>query len=52
MTGLIRWRLLARKGLPVDTGRASRYAHISMAQAILVVAMVFAATAMARGLFP
>ena len=47
---LVRWRVARRKGEEVDTRPAARLAAISYAQAALVVAMVFAATAMARGL--
>ncbi len=49
MLALIRWRAaVARGGVP-DTRAASRFARISVVQAILVVLMVLAATAMARG---
>lgn len=51
MTMLIRWRLALRKGQPVATGTARTFARISLVQAALVLLMVFAATAMARGLF-
>src|SRR6266702_1023328 len=45
----IRWRVaVARGALPV-TRAASRFARISFGQAVLVVLMVLAATAMARG---
>jgi putative membrane protein len=50
MTTLIRWRGALRKGQPVDTSRAGAFARVSTVQAVLIVAMVFAATAMARGL--
>jgi len=50
MTTLIRWRIRRRRGEPLDTSRANTLAVISQVQALLVVAMVFAATAMARGL--
>jgi putative membrane protein len=50
MVTLIRWRIAHRKGQPVDTGPAARLATLSYVQAFLVVAMVFAATAMARGI--
>ncbi|HSJ13023.1 MAG TPA: DUF2214 family protein [Longimicrobiales bacterium] len=46
---LIRWRLAARRGLAIDLGRARLLARISIAQAVLVVAMVFLASGMARG---
>ena len=47
---LIRWRKSAAAGAPVDFRAAGRLATISRIQAWLVVLMVFAATAMARGL--
>ena len=47
----VRWRMLLGKGRTVDTSRASALATISVVQAALVVAMVFAATAMARGMW-
>jgi putative membrane protein len=50
MMTLIRWRIAHRKGQPIDTAPAARMATISYLQAFLVVAMVFAATAMARGI--
>jgi putative membrane protein len=46
---LARWRASLRRGEAVDTSRAGALATISTVQAVLVVAMVFAATAMARG---
>jgi putative membrane protein len=46
---LIRWRAQAARGVAVDTSRAPTLARISVIQAVLVVCMVFAATAMARG---
>ena len=49
MMTLIRWRALHGRGEAVDTARAGTLARISVLQAIMVVAMVFAATAMARG---
>ena len=51
MVTLIRWRIHARRGGVVDTTPAPALARISRIQAGLVVLMVFAATAMARGLF-
>jgi len=49
MIALIRWRTaVARGGVP-DRRAASRFARISFVQGILVVLMVLAATAMARG---
>jgi putative membrane protein len=50
MVTLIRWRMQDSRGDPVDTTRASVLARISLLQAVLVVAMVLAATAMARGI--
>lgn len=50
MTALIRWRVLRARGQPFDTRSAQVFARISDIQALLVVAMIFAATAMARGL--
>ena len=50
MATLIRWRIARRKGEAVDTSRAPTVALISTTQAAAVVAMVLAATAMARGL--
>jgi putative membrane protein len=49
MMALIRWRVQVTKGQPVDTSRAGRFARISYIQAGLIVLMVLAATAMARG---
>jgi putative membrane protein len=49
MLALIGWRRAAAKGQPADTRLARRYAVISEAQAVIVVLMVLAATAMARG---
>lgn len=50
MSTLIRWRMRLGRGEAVDTSRAGTFATISTVQAVLVVAMVFAATAMARGI--
>lgn len=50
MIALIRWRSATRRGLPIDTTRAASFARISLIQAGLVVCMVLAATAMARGI--
>ena len=44
-----RWRAGLRRGEGIDTSRAGTFATLSTLQAALVVAMVFAATAMARG---
>lgn len=48
---LIRWRNAVARGVTVDLAPAGRLARISRIQAALVVLMVFAATAMARGFF-
>ena len=50
MMTLVRWRIQAGRGLVPDTSRAGRFARISYAQALLLVLMVLAATAMARGI--
>lgn len=50
MMTLIRWRMALGRGQEVDTGPARAIARVSMAQAALVLAMVFLASAMARGL--
>lgn len=49
MLALIRWRGQVRAGQAVDTRIAGRFARTSYLQAGLIVAMVLAATAMARG---
>jgi putative membrane protein len=53
MVTLIRWRRARARGTPADgvaaAGPARRIATISHVQALLVVLMVFAAVAMARG---
>jgi putative membrane protein len=51
MSTLIRWRIALRHGASIDTTPALALARISQVQAGLVVLMVFAATALARGLF-
>ena len=51
MTTLIRWRIGARRGATLDLSAAPVLARISRIQAGLVVLMVFAATALARGFF-
>jgi putative membrane protein len=51
MVGLVGWRMRLRKGEAPDTSRARTYSTISYIQAVLVIFMVLAATAMARGLF-
>ena len=50
MVTLVRWRILRARGQPFDTRSAPALARISEVETVLVVAMVFAATAMARGL--
>jgi putative membrane protein len=52
MVTLIRWRVQNAKGQTPDVARAGAFATISYVQAVLVILMVFAATAMARGLRP
>jgi putative membrane protein len=47
---LTRWRGAARRGVVVDTSAAPGLARISHVQVLLVLVMVLAATAMARGL--
>ena len=47
MITFIRWR---RRDAVIDAGRAPALARISFVQAALIVLMVFAATAMARGI--
>ena len=51
MTTLVRWRIGVRRGRALDLTAAPALARISLVQVILVVIMVFAATALARGLF-
>jgi putative membrane protein len=50
MASFIRWRMRHARGGEIDTRRAGLFAGISAVQAVLIVAMVLAATAMARGL--
>jgi len=49
MLALMRWRGQVRRGERPDTTRAAAFARISAVQALLVVLMVLAATALARG---
>jgi putative membrane protein len=49
MIALIQWRRLVARGEIPDARAAGRFARISFIQATLVVLMVLAATAMARG---
>lgn len=51
MSTLIRWRIALGRGAPIDTTPALVLARISQIQAGLVILIVFAATALARGLF-
>lgn len=44
-----RWRAVRRRGAVIDTARALALSRISFVQAVLVVLMVFAASALARG---
>jgi putative membrane protein len=50
MMTLIRWRAQLRQGQLPDTSAAAAIARISQLQVVLIVLMVFAATAMARGI--
>jgi putative membrane protein len=50
MVTLIRWRMLVAKGTLPEPGPAGAIARISYLQALLLVGMVLAATAMARGI--
>ena len=50
MVTLIRWRIQLSRGEAINTQHANRFATISIVQTALVIAMVFAATAMARGM--
>ncbi|HYN88255.1 MAG TPA: DUF2214 family protein [Ardenticatenaceae bacterium] len=50
MVTLIRWRIARGRGAQPDTTPARTFGLVSYVQALIVVAMVFAATAMARGL--
>lgn len=47
---LVRWRVQLGRGETPDTRLASRFARIGMVQAALVLLMVLAAAAMARGI--
>ena len=49
MVTLIRWRIQLSRGQQPDTHAAARFAWISIIQAVLVVLMILAATAMAKG---
>jgi putative membrane protein len=50
MITLIRWRVQVAKGSLPDSSSAAAIARISYAQAALLIGMVLAATAMARGM--
>jgi putative membrane protein len=50
MVTLIRWRIQIAHGQRPDTSAAPAIARISVVQAVLVVLLVLAATAMARGI--
>jgi putative membrane protein len=50
MVTLVRWRLQLAQRTPPDVAPAPAIARISYVQAVLVVLMVLAATAMARGI--
>jgi putative membrane protein len=47
---LSRWRRELARGIPPNTSSAARISRLSYGQAVLVVLMVLAATAMARGI--
>lgn len=49
MVTFMRWRGAVQRGEHPDTRPAARFARISFVQAVLVILMVLAATAMARG---
>jgi putative membrane protein len=49
MVTLARWRTQVSRGQTPDTRRAGRFARVSDLQAVLLLLMVLAATAMARG---
>jgi putative membrane protein len=50
MVTLIRWRAASARGDTIDTSAAPRLARTSVIQAVLIVLMIFAAAAMARGI--
>ena len=50
MATLLRWRLQQSRGQAPDLSRMPLFARMSAVQCVVLVAMVFAATAMARGL--
>jgi len=49
MVAFMQWRRALKRGEQPDTHAAARFARISVVQAVLVIFMVLAATAMARG---
>ena len=49
MAGFIRWRMALRRGESPDLGAAPLFATLSWIEAVLVVAIVFTASFMARG---
>ena len=51
MATLIGWRSRVRRGEPVDTAAAAAMARVGRIEALLVVLIVLAATALARGTF-
>ena len=50
MITLIRWRIAAKKGAPVDLGRAPLLTRLTALELPLLILMVFMAAAMARAL--
>ena len=50
MATLVRWRLAFGRGREIDTSPARALGRVSLAQAALVIGMVFLASAMARGI--
>jgi putative membrane protein len=51
MIALIKWRVAVGRGVAIDLGKARRFAAMSDAEAGLIIAMVIAATGMARGIW-
>ncbi len=51
MTTLVRWRVALARGAPIDVRRAALLVRINDAETVLVIAIPFAAAAMARGLW-
>jgi putative membrane protein len=50
MLTLMRWRRDVARGIPPETSSAARLARISHAQSVLILLIILAATAMARGI--